>query len=80
MAESQRATKKQKFTFKVIVPRKPALTVTGSFNAFNASAFNFKSLRTTSPGKNMGTYQVSAHYPNFKRYRGTIANKSSTRI
>lgn len=36
-------------TFNVIVPTKPALTVTGSFNKFSASAFSFKSLRTTSP-------------------------------
>ena len=38
-------------TFNVIVPTKPALTVTGSFSAFSASAFNFKSLRTTSPAE-----------------------------
>lgn len=38
-----------KGTFKVTVPTKPAFTVTGSFSEFNASAFNRKSLRTTSP-------------------------------
>lgn len=38
-------------TFSVMVPIKPALTVTGSFSAFSASAFNFKSLRTTSPAE-----------------------------
>lgn len=47
----QKSNKKPKLTFKVIVPRKPALTVTGSFNAFSASDFSFKSLRTTSPKK-----------------------------
>lgn len=36
-------------TFRVMVPTKPALTVTGRFKEFSASAFNFKSLRTTSP-------------------------------
>lgn len=36
-------------TFNVMVPIKPAFTVTGSFSALRASAFNFKSLRTTSP-------------------------------
>lgn len=36
-------------TFKVMVPTKPDLTATGSFSEFRASAFNFKSLRTTSP-------------------------------
>jgi hypothetical protein len=38
-------------TFNVMVPTKPAFTVTGSFSEFRASAFNFKSLRTTSPVK-----------------------------
>lgn len=38
-------------TFKVMVPTKPDLTATGSFSEFRASAFNFKSLRTTSPEK-----------------------------
>ena len=38
-------------TFNVMEPTKPALTVTGSFRAFSASAFNFKSLRTTSPAE-----------------------------
>lgn len=38
-------------TFNVMVPTKPALTVTGSFSAFSASAFSFKSLRTTSPAE-----------------------------
>lgn len=32
-----------------MVPTNPALTVTGSLSEFSASAFNFKSLRTTSP-------------------------------
>lgn len=36
-------------TFNVIVPMKPAFTVTGSLSEFSASAFNFKSLSTTSP-------------------------------
>lgn len=72
MADGQRSTKERNITFKVIVPRKPALTVTGSFNAFNASAFNFKSLRTTSPRENTGTYQMSAQHPSLKPYRGTI--------
>lgn len=39
-------------TFNVMVPTKPALTVTGSLREFSASAFNFKSLRTTSPAHN----------------------------
>lgn len=38
-----------KGTFKVMVPMKPAFTMTGSFREFNASAFNRNSLRTTSP-------------------------------
>lgn len=32
-----------------MVPTNPALTVTGSLSEFSASAFSFKSLRTTSP-------------------------------
>jgi hypothetical protein len=44
-------------TFNVIVPTKPALTVTGSFSEFSASAFKFKSLRTTSPAKIEGANQ-----------------------
>lgn len=36
-------------TLNVIVPTNPALTITGSLKEFNASAFSFKSLRTTSP-------------------------------
>ena len=39
-------------TFNVIVPTKPALTVTGSLSELSASVFNFKSLRTTSPTSN----------------------------
>ena len=34
-----------------MVPTKPDLTATGSLSEFKASAFNFKSLRTTSPEK-----------------------------
>lgn len=53
-------------TFNVMVPTKPALTVTGSFSAFSASAFSFKSLRTTSPAEIKSlvviTMRVQNHY------------------
>ena len=38
-------------TFSVMEPTKPVFTATGSFSAFSASAFNFRSLRTTSPAQ-----------------------------
>lgn len=41
----------KKSTFKVMLPIKPARTMTGSFKEFSASAFKFKSFNTTSPGK-----------------------------
>lgn len=53
-----------------MVPIKPAFTVTGSFSEFRASAFNFKSFRTTSPvnlRKDMSveSYGKEKHQPLF---------------
>lgn len=50
-----------KNTFNVIVPMNPALTMTGSFSEFNASAFNFKSLRTTSPTRKVKQIKKQTH-------------------
>ena len=45
-----------------MVPTKPDLTATGSFSEFKASAFNFKSLRTTSPEKQEISPLTSKNY------------------